>query len=271
MTKNYLRGKIQLKKAGDIVTVVASDESLDRHGDVLPIEQWDLTKFMLSPRMLVDHDHQVSSIVGKWKNVRIEGNQLLMDADFHGITELSRAVKEMVLTDYLDTVSVGFIYHGAEKDGGKPSFELIETSWVTVPANPNARIQLSLKSAMEKDLSDEEKAKVKDFIGDEKDEDESIIPDTDEDIEDPIEVDGDDLTVLSIEDFNKLSADTVKVSCDYQFLKGLIADSEKLQTLTNADKAQVGEALRTAKIMKIAFKEASHIVNDALMRLNKNK
>ena len=119
-------------------------------------------------------------------------------------------------------------------------------------------------------MSDEEKAQLKDFIGDEKDEDEPIIPDADDD---DLEIDPevDDVTVLSIEGFNNLPTDTVKVTCDYQFLKGLIADSEKLQTLTNADKLQVGEALRTAKIMKIAFKEASHIVNDALMRLNKNK
>jgi len=116
--KQYLVAKVKVLKSAGKITVVASDETLDRHGDVLPIDQWDLTKFLMSPRMLVDHNHQVEKIVGKWENVRIEGKQLLMDANFHGFTPLSKAVEEMVNKDYLDTTSVGFIQHGPKEDGG---------------------------------------------------------------------------------------------------------------------------------------------------------
>lgn len=273
MKTKFLRGKIEVKKNNDVVTVIASDETLDRHGDVLPIEQWDLTKFMLSPRMLIDHNHEVASIVGKWENVRIEGKKLLMDAKFHGITDISKAVEEMVKTGYLDTVSVGFIYHGPEEDGGRDSFELIETSWVTVPANPSARVQTSLKTALEKKTSDEELGKIKEFVGDEEMESsDDILPDDEEpeDVEpEVIPEDDAEVSVKSIAEFKELKEDTEKVLCDYKFVLGLISDSEKLLTLTDEDKARVGEALRSAKIMKFAIKEAVHQLNDSLRKLNK--
>ena len=268
MKTKFLRGKIELKKLGDVITVVASDESLDRHGDVLPIENWDLSKFIRSPRMLVDHNHEVASIVGKWTNVRIEGKKLLMDADFHGITELSKAVQEMVQKDYLDTVSVGFISHGPTRDGGSDSFELIETSWVTVPANPNARVELAMKSALEK-TTDEEKKSIKSFVGDDElESSDDIIPDeTDEDEPEPTIIT--EPVIDDEKDFNKVNPEVKEVKITYRLFKKLIEDSEKLQTLTIADKADVDKALRTAKIMKLAFKEAAHVVSDALRQLNK--
>lgn len=309
--KNFLKAKVVFKKEDNKITVIASDETLDRHGDVLPIEAWDLSQFNKAPRMLVDHDHRVQSIVGKWANARIEGKQLLMDADFHGITDLSKAVKEMVEKGYLDTVSVGFIYNPPEKDGDRPSFELIETSWVTVPANPSARVQRTLasaaKSLLGKELTDDEKQKIKDFAGekevdpedehdtepedaeeplaDELDEIENQDDDKDEDEEDEedeiqansaivdrtpegFEKEG-YVFIRNAADFAKSlesdDQDCVRI-IDLAYLIQLVADSEKLKTLTDADAV----AKRSAETMKLAFKEAAHIVNDALMKLNSN-
>lgn len=293
MKKNFLKAKIVLRKDENRITVIASDETLDRHGDVLPIESWDLSKFKLAPRMLVDHDHRVQSIVGKWKNPRIEGKELLMDADFHGITELSKAVQEMVEKGYLDTVSVGFIFNGPDKDGGKPTFELIETSWVTVPANPSARVQNSLastaKSLLEKDLTEEEKNQVEAFAGETKEDEDPDLEDEEEDTEeaepeiDPAtgepkiepEEDADELdipeedeeedkifdSISEVKDLLSTDSTLASVNISVRLLNQLIADSEKLLTLTDAEKS--------AETMKIALKEAAHIVNDSLRKLNR--
>lgn len=144
------------------ITVVASDETLDRHGEVLKIEDWDLSEFIKAPRMLIDHDHRVEKIVGRWENPRIENRQLLLDANFHDITELSREVHKMVLEDHLNSVSVGAIYNPPDNDGQRGRLELIETSWVTVGANPNA---LTISKALEADETNEDVSKIKDFVG----------------------------------------------------------------------------------------------------------
>lgn len=277
----FLRGIIEVKAEDGKITVVASDETLDRHGDVLPIDQWDLTKFISAPRMLVDHDHQVSSIVGKWLNPRIQGKQLLMDADFHGITDLSKAVQKMVQDGYLNTVSVGFIPHGPSEDGGREVFELLETSWVTVPANPNAQIQASLKAILDKKVEDADTAKIQAYLGKEGDE-ETIDAEQDDDKIDGTEPDaGDEGSVIeptelqamaadpvkSIESFNKLAKKEGVVVCDYGFLSNLIADSVKLGELTAAGKI-AKKASRDAQLIKLSIREAATLINRSLAALN---
>jgi hypothetical protein len=87
--------KLQLKafaqKAGDgRITVIASDETVDRSGEVVPIDAWDLANFRQSPRLLIDHDYSVKSVVGLAENIRVQGRQLLFDPLFHEITQAAR-------------------------------------------------------------------------------------------------------------------------------------------------------------------------------------
>ncbi len=259
----HLRAKISLKKQGEVVTVIASDESLDRHGEVLPIESWDLSKFKGSPRMLVDHDHRVESIVGKWVNVRIEGKQLMMDAQFHGITELSKAVEQMVNEGYLDTVSVGFISSDPTPENPKHSNELIETSWVTVPANPNAR----LVKALEMPVSDEEKAKLEIFK-----------KETDEPVEIKKEDEVKTVLINSVEEYIAFKADEKNkdftgVNCSAAFIEKLIDDSEKLKTLTESKegKVELSKALKNKAFNHAVLKEMARNLNGLLHNFNKVK
>jgi HK97 family phage prohead protease len=134
--KKYLSAV--LKKAKDKITFVASDETLDRGGEVVPIDSWDLKNYGRNPVLLVNHDYKVENIVGKAENVRVEDKSLLFEPVFHGITQLSREVEAMVQEGILNTVSVGFMPHGPAKDGDRPTNELFEISFVPVPANPSA-------------------------------------------------------------------------------------------------------------------------------------
>lgn len=157
MEKRFIQGLLE-KAEDNVFTFVASDESPDRHGDVLPIDNWDLKNYKRAPRLLADHDHRVEKIVGKAEKIRVEGTgkkrKLVFNAVFHELTELSRAVAQMVRDGFLNTVSVGFIPHGEDVDGKYDPFarmELVEISLVTVPANPNAQQIKSLMEAEEKE------------------------------------------------------------------------------------------------------------------------
>jgi len=137
MGKKYISAVVEKSEDGKI-TFVASDETLDRAGDVVSIEAWDLKNFKRHPVLLVDHDYKVEKIVGAAKRIWIEDNKLLMRPEFHELTELSKDVKRMVEDGVLKSVSVGYIEHGPEKDGDMGRNELLEVSFVAVGANPNA-------------------------------------------------------------------------------------------------------------------------------------
>jgi hypothetical protein len=49
MEKKFIEAK--LEKQGDKMIFVASDESIDRHGDSLKVDLWDLKNFKKAPRL----------------------------------------------------------------------------------------------------------------------------------------------------------------------------------------------------------------------------
>ncbi len=179
------------------ISVIASDETVDRYGDIIDQKGWDLTNFKKNPMILVDHFYSVSAIVGQAKRMRIEklsGNKSwILDAcaycedDWCGfnhrdwashIDKASKVARRLVLDVLLDsgehnlvaadvrnklearslrTTSVGFIPLVWEKilddeDQWTGGFifktqELIEDSFVAVPANPNALVSLEADAA----------------------------------------------------------------------------------------------------------------------------
>jgi len=153
MTKSFIQAKVE-KSADGKVTFIASDESTDRYGDKLDMGMWDLKNFKKAPRLFVDHNPSVEKIVGVAKKIRVEGKQLLFEPEFHAITELARTVKAMVEEGVLDTVSVGFLWL-------EDKYELLEISFVGLPANTNARLQ----KALELQTNNKEVAQIKEFIG----------------------------------------------------------------------------------------------------------
>lgn len=144
MNKKYIQCKLQKADNGDI-TIVASDETLDRMGEVVPVESWDLKNYKKNPVLLVDHDYKVSNIVGRAKNLKLSESALTFTPEFHGLTQLAKEVEAMVLNDFAPAVSVGFMPKAPTKDGQKITNELLEISFVSVPANPNA-LALAMKS-----------------------------------------------------------------------------------------------------------------------------
>jgi hypothetical protein len=141
-----------LDEATGRVSAVVSSEKIDRDGDVIRADGWDLRSFKQHPVLLSSHDyHSLEKQIGVWEKMDVEGAKMKGVARFFigkGNAEADWAfelAKEKQLA-----FSVGFIpdmekavplnkddsfgVNGMEFRGQ----ELLEVSAVTVPSNPDA-------------------------------------------------------------------------------------------------------------------------------------
>ena len=123
---------------------VLSDETPDRMGDVIMADGWELTNFQKNPIALFGHNS--SFPIGKWKNLLVVDKQLRGHLELApaGTSERVDEIRKLIDADILRAVSVGFRPKESrprpESDWGVffTKAELLETSLVSVPANPNA-------------------------------------------------------------------------------------------------------------------------------------
>ena len=136
------------------LVAIASTENEDRLGDVVLASGWDLRSFKKNPVLLFAHNYTQPPI-GLAKNIKVEGKKLMFEPVFHGITELSRQVKQLYEEGIMKAFSVGFIAKELDEKNSNiiTKSELLEISAVPVPANAEALVQMSKsidKGAMEK-------------------------------------------------------------------------------------------------------------------------
>ena len=160
--KEYLSSLVEQKEGK--LTAVASDETVDRMGDSLSIDNWDFKNFKKNPVLQLSHDYSQVPI-GVVKNLKIVGKKMTFEPVFHEFTQAAREVKKLYEEGIMKAFSVGFIYPREEK--GK--FELLEISAVAIPANPTALI-------CSKSVKAEDMTKIKAWVTSEK-EVEAEIPD----------------------------------------------------------------------------------------------
>jgi len=131
------------------VRFIASDETVDRYGDIIRASGWQLDAYRKNPVLLFGHQSRELP-VGKVDPIAVEGTRLIAHAEFtpQGMSDFADTVWEMVNGGFLNAVSVGFLplasptpifdadkhITGFEYNGQ----ELLELSCVPVPANPNA-------------------------------------------------------------------------------------------------------------------------------------
>lgn len=120
-------------------TFVISDESVNSYGYIVKTDGIDTIAFERNPVMLYMHERK--TVVGRWKNIRKEGNKLLADAVFDESTELGKTVKAQVENGFLRSASIGVdivedtIINGVTT---VTKSSLFEVSIVDIPANKNA-------------------------------------------------------------------------------------------------------------------------------------
>lgn len=118
---------------------VISDESVNSYGYIVKTDGIDTTAFERNPVMLYMHERK--TVVGRWENIRKEGNKLLADAVFDESTELGKTVKAQVESGFLRSASIGVdIIEDTVINGVKTitKCSLFEVSIVDIPANQNA-------------------------------------------------------------------------------------------------------------------------------------
>jgi len=158
---------------------VFSDETVDRMGDVILVGGWDLGNYKQNPVILWGHNAGAPPIgtASRVKTARIDGKRALVgDVSFveEEVNPHAETIWRLAEAGVLRTVSVGFKPIEAswgddvtEKERTKYGVgkygvlyrrsELLETSIVSVPANPGA-VEVGLKGLVSKGLISESDA-----------------------------------------------------------------------------------------------------------------
>lgn len=124
--------------------VLNDDSKVNSYGFKVSNEGIDLSRFLANPVMLDQHWNSTSAVIGKWKNIRIEGSKLLADADFDEADETAKKISGKVARGIITGASMGISFDREEMkqqpDGTwvLTRSELFEASIVAIPSNANA-------------------------------------------------------------------------------------------------------------------------------------
>lgn len=146
----------QVDEAARTFWAVASTEGVDRQGDLIVAEGWDLSNFLKNPVIPWAHDYSRPP-VAKALEVKVDQGRLLFKAQFPPPADYAFAdtVFRLYRGGFLRAFSVGFspqesevVTHdlGGRKVTGTRYLkqELYEISCVTLPANPQALLAAGL-------------------------------------------------------------------------------------------------------------------------------
>lgn len=131
--------------------VVASTQTKDRHGEIVLQEGINVENYMLNPIILLSHDYWALPIGKATEVIKAEG-KLIIKGVFASAeaNPVAQQVRKLYDAGILKTVSIGFI--AKEWEGNLCTVsELLELSFVTVPANPEA-MALAKSLGVEQDL-----------------------------------------------------------------------------------------------------------------------
>jgi len=165
--------------AGETVPFVLSTADEDRALDVVE-QSWRLDAFARNPVAVWAHDYTLPP-VGRWVNVRVEGEPPVLRGEFQPVPadsayELGRVVREQVRGGFIRAASVGFLPHDVTlrsrlpKDDpahGEHGFllgdnELLEVSLVSVPANAHAIAEAGLDAWLAETMREEREKRERD-------------------------------------------------------------------------------------------------------------
>lgn len=146
MTMTMQKATAEARALGERqVEVIASTGALDREGDRIRPDGWRLDNYLKNPVILFGHDYRQLP-VARCVQLAVVGGALRAVAEFppRGIYEFADVVHDLVKAGTLNAVSVGFAPLASVPNAtGGVDFtqaELLEFSFVPVPANPEALV-----------------------------------------------------------------------------------------------------------------------------------
>jgi hypothetical protein len=130
---------------GSTFKVIISTSDEDRQGDSIDQSKWNLKNFENNPVVLWAHDYY-SLPVGVCTKIGVENGKLVAEGKFAdaSLNPFAGQVAALYEAGFIKTTSVGYMQH---EDG---ELELLEFSFVPVPANPYA---LSMRQMKEMKLN----------------------------------------------------------------------------------------------------------------------
>lgn len=151
--------KVRLaSEARRVLEFVASDETVDRYGDVILVRGWDDTNFLKNPVFLWAH-RSADPPIGKVISIerRMDKPALLAGVQFADkeTYPFADTIFKLYKGGFVNAVSVGFLpleYRPRVENGETVGTEfirqeLLELSAVPVPANPEA-VQLAIRKGI---------------------------------------------------------------------------------------------------------------------------
>lgn len=143
---------------------IGSNEFIDRDGEVISADGWDMKNYKKNPVILFAHDRR-SPAVAKATKVWVDGENLKFRVQFpeEGAYPFADTLFKLYKGGFMNATSVGFIpKEWVDGDGVKTprrkflKQELLELSLVPVPANPTALLTAKeFKDAWEKNVISE--------------------------------------------------------------------------------------------------------------------
>jgi hypothetical protein len=114
-----------------------------------------LDRFNMNPVILAQHERSLMTVIGRWVNLRIEGSQLLADAEFDEQDPQAALISGKVKRGFLKGASLGMLPIGntpfvvnADGIADLVASEAIEASIVAIPSNKVA-VKLYAKEGIE--------------------------------------------------------------------------------------------------------------------------
>lgn len=156
-----------VKEAGDTGTfeVMISTEDIDRAGEVIKLDAWDFSHYLKSPVVLWGHNYQEPPI-GICLSLEKVNNGIKATGKF-APTPFAQQIRTLYDAGMCRATSVGFIV--TEQEGNViTKAELLEFSFVSVPANPYA-LSLRRSYTLEQDVASLVVKGVQSFLTEKKD------------------------------------------------------------------------------------------------------
>ncbi len=155
--KLFLKGVVTvLDKAKGTFNVIASTGDVDRDGEIINPKGWELDNFRKNPVILWAHNYSALPI-GKATKIEVNEKGLVMEGVFASkeANPLAQQVRKLHDEGIQSAVSVGFmpLERNAANESVIERAELLELSFVPVPANPNA-LALALAKGIDKKVFD---------------------------------------------------------------------------------------------------------------------
>lgn len=120
--------------------MIVTTEDTDRMGEIVKLDGWSTENYLLNPVVLLNHDYQALPIA-KTTKLYVENGKMIAEGYFapEEANPVAGQAAKLYALGFLRTASVGFIPTYSKTDKSIiESAELLEWSFVSVPANPQA-------------------------------------------------------------------------------------------------------------------------------------